>query len=1268
MTTASISERLGSQLSRLINAATPHEPKNRFEGAARSSAALAVGSGFVVVAWAAIAPIDRRVALFGVALACFALATAYLALPELVPARSASFGLIVSALAATGIALDSLHWTLGLFLFFIATLHTAYFSRFRGVAAQLAFASASFLAVSFNRGQGTQPFVDWASVTVALTCFSLSVLWTRRLIEALVESLEARADEQRVIAQLGQKALLETDVDALMQTAAEAIADTLALERVVVFENVQSGELMPMRACAGTLTEAAELDSSLEPDSFSRYTLLAKEPVLVTDLAAETRFEPTPILLELGVVSAANVAIPGRDHPWGVLGVRTTARRYFSGADTDFLLAVANVIGLFIERRRNEESLQATRADTAELNERLSAVIDASPVSIIEIDLDHRVTVWNETAESTFGWSKDEAIGTVLPFIPDHLVDEFTQMVERVSRGEQIFDFETERRRRDGTLFPYSVSLAARRDSDGKPVGIVGLGTDLSEHRRMEVALAQERQLMRSLLETTTDNIYFKDLESRFLRVSTAQARWLGADSADAVVGKSDADFFGDEHAARAHSDEQEIIRSGKPIIDFEEEDTWKDGHTAWVSTTKIPLRAENGEIIGTFGLSRDINERKHTEEELARSRELYRVVVENSHDMIAVLDPMGRFVFASPSYEQALGYGPEELVNVSPISLVHPSDVQRASDALRQVVTRQDAAVIELRMRHKRGNWIFVEGTTTSVMDENGKLQSILMSVRDISERQVAEEELREAEARYRLLVEQLPLITYINVPGESGRWVYLSPQLEEILGYKPSEWTSDFHNFVEAIHPDDRERVTAERAASGAKGRIGLEYRLMTKNGRAVWMRDEAVIVRDLSGKPLYVQGYLLNINVEHEAESERLRLEAQLLHSQKMEAIGRLAGGIAHDFNNLLTAIIGYSELIVSELDPASSLARDAEEIKRAAEQAAAMTQQLLAFSRRQVLQPALLNPNEVIGHMEKMLQRLIGENIQLVTELESEIATIRCDRSQIEQVIMNLVVNARDAMPRGGRIVIATASTEVDTAEAAELGLPPGSYVVATISDTGFGMDEETISHIFEPFFTTKEQGKGTGLGLATVHGIVEQSNGAVVVASTVGEGSVFRVFLPVTPEGADADRVATPIGEMHGSETLLLVEDEEMVRQLVGRVLRELGYEVFETSSGEEALSVSDSLECPIDLLVTDVVMPGMNGRELAELLTVSRPTTRVLFMSGYTEEAIVHRDVFGGETEFIGKPFTPQELAQKIRDVLEQSENGDARPSRAATE
>jgi two-component system cell cycle sensor histidine kinase/response regulator CckA len=1117
-------ERLVRRLSRYGIGAVPPGRRGSATAVVRSSAAMAFLAGLIALAWATLEPTSRAIPVLGIALACFALGGIYILFRRRPRLPIATLGIALAALGSIGIAVDYDDWTLGFLFYVLAAVHAAYFAWPPIVLAQFAVASAGFLPVSIDRGRGARALVDWLAVTFTLACLTLVVYLARRMLEGLVGDLQMRAREQQVVARLGQRALAQSDLGEVMQEAATLVAETTGLERVVIFEVLPGQGAFLTRACVGPLGDDRHGDLSLGSDSFTNYTLLAGEPVVVIDLASEARFTPTPLLLERGIVSAVNVVVPGREHAWGVLGVRTTKSRVFSDAEVDFLQAVANVLGSAIERREDESSLRSGRASLDELNERLSAIIDASPVAVMEIDPDRNVVVWNEAAERIFGWKSEDVIGRRLPVTPEEYEQESADLIGRVVAGDHIVGFETVRKRRDGTLIPVSLSLAPHHDGDGRLLGMIGVGIDLSEH--------------------------------------------------------------------------------------------------------------------------------KFAEEELSRSRELYRVVVENSHDMVAVLDPMGRFVFASPSYEQVLGYSPEELVDVSPISLVHPSDVQRASDALRQVVTDQGTSVVELRMRHKRGSWVFVEGTTTSVEDEQGQLQSILMSFRDISERRLAEEELREAEARYRLLVEQLPLVTYVNIPGQLGRWVYLSPQLEEILGFKPSDWTSDLDAFINALHPDDRERVIEERSASTGKGRIALEYRLISKSGRTVWVRDEAVVVRDLSGKPLYVQGYLLDISVEREAENERKRLEAQLLHSQKMEAIGRLAGGIAHDFNNLLTAIIGYSELIVSELDPSSSLARDAEEIKRAAEQAGAMTQQLLAFSRRQVLQPTLLTPNEIVAHMEKMLQRLIGEDIELVTDLNPEIASIRSDRGQIEQVIMNLVVNARDAMPHGGRLTIETANATLAPAEATGLGLSAGDFVVLTISDTGEGMDEETLSHVFEPFFTTKELGKGTGLGLATVHGIVEQSGGATSVSSVPGEGTVFRVYLPVAFAEVEGVETILPLAETRGSETLLLVEDEEMVRQLVGRVLRELGYEVLEASSSAEALEVSARLDRPIDLLVTDVVMPGMSGRELAEQLAQTRPETRVLFMSGYTEEAIVHHGVLGGESDFIGKPFTPQELAHKIRGVL----------------
>ncbi len=386
-----------------------------------------------------------------------------------------------------------------------------------------------------------------------------------------------------------------------------------------------------------------------------------------------------------------------------------------------------------------------------------------------------------------------------------------------------------------------------------------------------------------------------------------------------------------------------------------------------------------------------------------------------------------------------------------------------------------------------------------------------------------------------------------------------------------------------------------------------------------------------------------------------TERKQLEAQLLQSQKMEAVGRLAGGIAHDFNNLLTVIKGYSELLVEEVGGDGRLRRAAEEIDKAADRAALLTRQLLAFSRRQVLEPEVLDLNDVVANMDKMLRRLIGEDIDLVSVRRPGLGRVKADPGQIEQVIMNLAVNARDAMPQGGKLTLETANVELDEVYARNhVAITPGSYVMLAVSDTGCGMDAETQARIFEPFFTTKELGKGTGLGLATVYGIVKQSGGYIWVYSEPGQGTTFKVYLPRLEEAVET---AQPEREIvrpaRGSETVLLVEDEENVRQLVRQTLEKNGYTVLEARAGAEATQLSAQHPGPIHLMLTDVVMPKMSGRELAERLALLRPGIKVLYMSGYTDNAIVHHGVLDPGTAFLQKPFTAADLGQKVREVLD---------------
>jgi signal transduction histidine kinase/CheY-like chemotaxis protein len=385
---------------------------------------------------------------------------------------------------------------------------------------------------------------------------------------------------------------------------------------------------------------------------------------------------------------------------------------------------------------------------------------------------------------------------------------------------------------------------------------------------------------------------------------------------------------------------------------------------------------------------------------------------------------------------------------------------------------------------------------------------------------------------------------------------------------------------------------------------------------------------------------------------AQQELRRTEAQLRQAQKMEAVGRLAGGIAHDFNNLLTTILGTCDLLLEELPREKQWREDVEEIRKAGDRAASLTRQLLAFSRKQVIEAETINLNETVASVSSMLRRLIGEDIELITRLEPALGMIRADSGQLEQVLMNLAVNARDAMPSGGALIIETANVQIEGDQDRTAGIPPGPYVMLAVSDNGIGMDAETQSHIFEPFFTTKEQGKGTGLGLATVYGIVRQSGGYVSVYSEPGIGATFKVYLPPVHD-IPTPRTITLVAPRGGSETILVAEDEPAVRNLARRVLESHGYEVMVASNAEEALARSREFAGRIHLLLTDVIMPGMSGSQLADHISTEREDSRVLFMSGYTDTAISHHGVLGPGIWYLQKPFSPVGLAEKVREVLD---------------
>jgi len=615
----------------------------------------------------------------------------------------------------------------------------------------------------------------------------------------------------------------------------------------------------------------------------------------------------------------------------------------------------------------------------------------------------------------------------------------------------------------------------------------------------------------------------------------------------------------------------------------------------------------------------------------------------------IAIVDAKGQHTYANGAFAQMLGHQNAEAIVGRPLQEVYaPQDVEKVEKEIRESLRKTGKWYGPMNIHRRDGSVLPVEMAVTSLPDGG-----VVCVSRDMTAKRDAENARAQAEAKYKMLVEQVAAISYIAELGIHGEWLYVSPQVETMFGFSTEEWLGDSRAWTQHVHPEDHKIVEAAEAASQRGERFQAEYRVVRKDGRVIWVSDTAVVVEGSNAHPL-MEGIIVDI-------TERKQLETQLQQARRMEAIGRLAGGIAHDFNNLLTIIKGYTELALNRPRISPELQADVERIEDASERASTLVRQLLAFSRRQVLQPKLLDLNSIVLGLDKLLRRLMDDAIQMSTVPGKNIGTIKADPGQMEQVIMNLVVNARDAMPNGGRLTVETANVDLDAAYASDHAtVKPGSYVMLAVSDTGTGMSPETVTHIFEPFYTTKESGRGTGLGLSTVYGIVKQSGGYVWVYSEIGRGSSFKVYLPRVEDAAEAlTAVKVASGEQRGSETILLVEDQPQVRELARMTLSEKGYTVLVASSPEDAERVCASHGAEIHLLLTDLIMPGVTGRELAKRLTARHPKMRVLYMSGYTFGITTQPGMHGGLLEdgvaFLQKPFTPSALGEKVREALDRS-------------
>jgi two-component system cell cycle sensor histidine kinase/response regulator CckA len=920
-------------------------------------------------------------------------------------------------------------------------------------------------------------------------------------------------------------------------------------------------------------------------------------------------------------------------------------------------------------------------------------------------------------------------------------------------------------------LKEYSEGLVRRLES-------ANLKLEASRKRlaRANEEIRESEERVRLLLDSTAEGIYGLDLDGNFTFCNAAGLAMLGYAGSGELLGRN-------AHALIRHTrpdgeaypmDESGVFRAIREDRGSHAEDEilWRaDGTSFPAESWSYPVR-KGGSLVGAVVTFLEITERKRAQEALKTSERRFRSLIENSPDIVAIVEPEGTIRYVSPSVKGALGYRPEDLIGKNAFLLVPPEDASRLETRLGEIPTSETPTVpISFRFRHRDGSWRAFEaaGNRLAADSEN---EGIILTLRDVTTRLTAEAALLESEARQRAVFDTA-LDALITVDHE-GRVAEFNPAAEQIFQYSreevlgrpvadliiPPSLRESYRQGLARYDTTGEAEILGHWIEFSAMRQDGTEFpaelaitrinqggasfftghlRDLTEQRRVqqdVLKSEErfrklfesntiGIVIADLSGKTLEANdayldmlGYtreemlageigwdrltppeyrdrdqaamaelqrtgaatpwekemlrkdgsrlpiLIGVAMLKASEAsciayivdltERQRLEHQFRQAQKMEAVGQLAGGVAHDFNNLLTVILGYSDLLAEKLDTGSPEVEELEEIRMAGERAASLTRQLLAFSRLQVLERKVLDVNDLVAHTEKMLRRLIGEDVELVTVLDPDLRRVFADAGQLEQVVMNLAVNARDAMPQGGKLTIETSNVELDEAYARRHAtVRPGSFVMLAVSDNGTGMEAGTLARIFEPFFTTKERGKGTGLGLATVYGIVKQSGGQVWVYSERGKGTTFKIYLPPAAEGVSSEEVpAAGSPSLRGSETVLLVEDEKSVRALSRAILSSYGYTVLEAGSGKEALEIVRNFDGTIHLVLTDVVMPSMGGSSLVSFLETLRPGIKVLYMSGYTDDAVVRHGHLEQGRAFLQKPFTPETLARKVRGAL----------------
>ena len=862
-----------------------------------------------------------------------------------------------------------------------------------------------------------------------------------------------------------------------------------------------------------------------------------------------------------------------------------------------------------------------------------------------------RVRYVTPSVERVLGYRPDELINRpALALTDPEVVDEAAAHLEMVHREPgAVRTFEIETKRKDGSKLWVEVALTNLLD-DPVVRGIVANFHDISERKHAEAELRNSEERFRSLILNSSDIFAVINESGEVMYVSPSVERVLGYSQAEFAAGVAATYLLEEDVPAAQEAWWGAVSEPGGSRV-FEIRGRDKLGSIHWFEVTLTNL-LDDPNVRGVVANQRDITERKKAEARLLVTEEKYRSLVEDVPAVVylAEFGPEGRWLYISPHIQLLTGISAEQWMSApSPWSdHLHPEDRERvlAEESKELDGSDGDSMVFEYRFVRSDGRIVWIRDEARRVATENGTGPLMRGVMIDVTERKAAAEALRENEERFRSIFEAAPV--GIGLVDLAGHTVQTNRVVQEMLGYNDEEFASvTFDSFT---HPEDvaRNRELFDEMARGERDFFQMEKRFIHKSGSIVWANLTVSLIRDSEGRPAYALGMVENI-------TRRKTLEDQLRQAQKMEAIGRLAGGVAHDFNNLLAVIINCASFMAESIPPDHEFAEDLKDIREAGERGANLVRQLLAFSRKEIVNPQVVDLNDLVRGMQSLLSRTLGEDVELAVDVSEGPCLTKVDPGQVEQVIVNLAVNARDAMPNGGIITMRTENIVVgDDFARLYPGMVPESYVRLTMTDNGIGMSEEVLKHIFEPFFTTKARGQGTGLGLATAYGAVKQAGGYISAYSQEEQGSIFSVYLPRTAEAGTAIQPKSRDGRpQKGSETVLLIEDDDSLRRLVRRMLERNGFAVLEASTHEAAQQLFLENVDRIAAIVTDVVMPGGSGKELVEKLRAIDDRAPVLYMSGYPEDVIAHHGVLDEGVPFIGKPFTEEALVDRLRELLD---------------